>query len=332
MIENINPGMPIQLILRVTSRCNFDCTFCSASDMEGEMSVEDVLYYVKRYQPVQSLIFEGGDPLCKPPSFYWEIINTIREQKLDVGTFGITTNLWDFYKRPEKWIELFKHPDVHVCTSFQYGNKRRIGDKVFDEATFVKIYTLYAELVDKPLSFISVIDEDNRDTVLQTVKLAKRLNTFCKINAAFVSGRQKSNYSLPDILTDYYNIIKSGLSNYEDNCDTLIKKLKGSDNSIHCPFFRQCNRGMRCISPDGECSTCSTENNWSNSAPLNRYGERDITMLTSAYIVKPQCLTCEYFEWCNSCRVNILAAKDTPNFCERMKTIIPKIMECVDQM
>lgn len=58
-----------QLINKAISR-----TFCSASQLTGELSVDDIIQHIRDYQPIQSLIFEGGDPTCKSPDFYWSVL------------------------------------------------------------------------------------------------------------------------------------------------------------------------------------------------------------------------------------------------------------------
>lgn len=322
-ITDISNKRPIQLIVRTTSRCNFNCTFCSASKLKGELSVDQVLDNVRKYQPIQSLIFEGGEPTILPPEYYWKIINTIKQENLKVDRFGMTTNLWDFHKHPEKWVDLFKLDNFDVCTSFQYGNKRKIGNKVFTEDIFVQIFSQYKALVGKPLPFIAVIDSDNKDTVIDTVLLAKRLGTSCKLNPAFVAGRQNNSYSFCDMLSDYFKIIDSGLGEYEDNCQSILDKINHTNTvGNNCPWVRDCSNGIRCVSPNNEVSTCSIENSWIvNKAPINSNGERDITLNKKALFIKPQCLKCELFDWCNSCRVMILQNQKDPTFCQKMKTL-----------
>lgn len=323
-----NKGFAVQLIVRSTSRCNFNCTFCSASNLAGDLTVDDVICHIRDYQPIQSLIFEGGEPTCKSPSFYWDIINKIKHDRLCVESYGMTTNMWDFLKRPEKWVELFSLPNMHVCTSFQYGNKRRIGNVIYNESMFKHVYKQFYDLVKKPLPFIAVIDNDNRDSVLKTVNLAKSLNTTCKINAAFEAGNQTIGYGLPDILEDYIKIINSGLYTYEDNCTTIVDIIKNRNVSGNCPWMRKCNNAIRCVSPNNEVSTCSIENSWTvNKAPKNANNERDVVLMKDGFMVNHNCPTCKMFDWCNQCRVAVIQAKHTPNFCHRMQCIIPRLID-----
>lgn len=328
-----NRGNAVQLIVRSTSRCNFNCTFCSASKLKGELLVDDIIQHIRDYQPIQSLIFEGGDPTCKSPDFYWNVLDRIEKESLNVETYGMTTNMWDFYKRPDKWVDLFKLPNMHVCTSFQYGNKRLIGKTVYTESMFTEVYDQFQKLVGKPLPFIAVIDQDNRDSVLKTVQLAKRLDTSCKINAAFEAGNQDVGYGLPDILEDYTMIINHGLEQYENNCMTIVDIIKKRNDSNNCPWMRNCNSSIRCVSPNNEVSTCSIENSWIDyKAPLNKNGERDMTLMSEGFVVKPQCLSCHLFDWCNQCRVAVMQAKHTPNFCERMQQVMPKLIEAANKV
>ena len=328
-----NTGTPVQLIVRSTSRCNFNCSFCSASQLTGELSVDDIVQRVEQYHPVQSLIFEGGDPLCKLPQFYRDIIEEIKHRQLNVFEYGMTTNLWDFYKRPDKWADLINEYNIKLCTSFQYGNKRLIGKNVYTESMFVDVFNVVLQYTGQRVSFIAVIDQDNRHTIAKTVELAKRLGTTCKINAAFAAGSQKQGFSYPDILEEYKTLIDKKLYRYEDNTYSLVGRYLNRDSSNNCPFMRDCGKLIRCVSPQNEVSTCSIENSWiNNKSPKNKNFERDTTIDPRGMFVDTKCLTCKYFEWCNQCRINVIQAKQTPNYCQRMKIIIPQLEESIQKI
>lgn len=317
----------MQLILRTTSRCNFKCTFCSASKLHSEMPLDKAISYIKKYQPLDDLIFEGGDPLCVKPSYYQSIIDLVDAEELQIKRIGFTSNLWDFYKRPEKWLPIFKHPKVQCCTSFQYGNKRQITEaRVYTESMFREIYSLYTSLTNKSLSFISVIDQDNDWSVMKTVQLAKELGTVCKINALFPAGRVgHSFYPADKMLSHYRNIICSGLSEYENNSYYILHTLLKDNQSNDCPWVKQCNRGIRCITPDGSISTCSIENSWLEPAPLNKNSERDITLRNDLFCIKEDCLLCSCYFWCNSCKILVLQGQQQPINCQLVKECIRDI-------
>ena len=120
----------MELIIKPTEACNFKCTFCSSTDIAAHntdlLDLHYVYSFLDRYPETQTIIVNGGDPLMVKPEYYWKIIDYLDDKGMDKTTISLTTNLWAFYKKPQMWEELFLHPRVGVCTSFNYGDTRRI--------------------------------------------------------------------------------------------------------------------------------------------------------------------------------------------------------------
>ena len=126
----------MDLIIKPTEACNFKCSFCSSTAIDpnnaGLLDMDYIFRFLKRYPETKSLIINGGDPLMVDPSYYWKLIEHLDEHDYP-AYISFTTNLWPFYVKPEKWVDLFNHPRMGVCTSFQYGGGRLKGD--FSEFT-----------------------------------------------------------------------------------------------------------------------------------------------------------------------------------------------------
>jgi len=153
-----------------------------------------IFQFLDRYPETQTIIVNGGDPLMMDPKYYWEIIKYLDDKNLP-ATISLTTNLWPFYKNPNKWIPLFKNPRVGVATSFQYGDGRLKGDySVFTEQDFTMCSDYMLYYIGYRPSFIAVITEENEWSVLQTVELAKSMKVVCKVNYAMASGEQSHAY------------------------------------------------------------------------------------------------------------------------------------------
>lgn len=318
------------VIARVTSRCNFDCTFCSATNLPDkcEMTVDQLINYCEQWTPT-TVCLEGGDPLMWGVDNIRTFIDYANTRSF-IKDVGITSNLWDFYKRPQKWVDIFKSPKVDVCTSFQYGNARRISkDRVFNEQTFIEIYDLYHDLVNKPLSFIYVIDEHNEMFVDKAIELAKRLNTVCKINGKFVSGRSTTNYRLDKLYKIYERIITNGDSEYEDNCFDIVRLAK-HQHITSCCLATDCANKFRIVDGSGFVSTCSIGSN--NAVIRTPFKLHDITKSTG--IVKSECLTCPCYQICNNCKVTCNSLKNLPNdqlqtVCSNLKASYNNIVQYV---
>ena len=309
------------LIVRVTSRCNFKCEFCSASAMQGKsLSVDAILRVVKQYHP-DTITFEGGDPLVMPPSFYEELFPKLRALNPSIE-LSMTTNLWNWYKNPEKWGVLEDY-DIQVCTSFQYGGKRKITDsRPLTEEIFTDMVTKWKEQTKKSLSFIAVIDRDNADSVLNTVKFAKKHKMFCKLNPCFVSGRAEESYPWDRMLQHYATIVESGLAYWEDNSYQLGQLMLKNTNTLSCPLVPNCQGSFLVLNPDGSLHNCSTDvaANDSRESVIQLY-KKDVPVISN------ECLSCPWYAYCNTCRVyrQEIVRYKSPDYCARVSDALSRI-------
>lgn len=333
----------VQLIVRVTNVCNFKCTFCSASNLSKtqQLSLDSLIEFVQQYQDdVNSIAFEGGDPLCVKPDYYhqffkWKDANP-KLKNVDV-TF--TSNLWDFYKHPDKWIDLFNREDVDIGTSFQYGDARRVTDSlVYTEDIFKTVFNKVVDATGKVPGFITVVDNTNQHTIEKTCLLAKSLNTVCKINPLFYSGRADSFYRWDLMLLRYADLFEQNLDQYEINCRMIRSIIDNRPDRVGCPFHsRNCNNDFRVINPDGYIKTCSIDQNLPHGGgvPITVFKRGqlfDITTNTKISLSSSKCLTCAYYHWCNNCRIKIMEFKtisDHDQYCTNIKTAIDRITKVI---
>lgn len=309
------------MIVRVTTRCNFKCEFCSASEMAGKtLSPDAVVSAVKKYQP-ESVTLEGGDPLVLPPSYFEELFSKLLAVDPNLK-FGVTTNLWNWYKNPGKWDVLKKYK-AHICTSFQYGGKRKITDsRPLTEEIFVDMMTKWRDLNGYAPGFIAVIDDDNADSVLKTVKLAKHIKTYCKVNPLFVSGRATSAYPWDKMLGHYADIVEAGLAYWEDNAYQLAKLSLNTVSSLMCPIVPNCEKSFVVLNPDETIHHCTTDVSTNGAQPnVIKFYKKDTP------IVSEDCLACDWFAYCNTCRVyrQEIKAYKTPEYCARVRDAMNRI-------
>ena len=324
-------GGRIELILKVTQRCNFACEFCSSTEIaesDSQTLPHDYIFkFLKRFPNTSSLIINGGDGLLVPVEYYWKLIKHLDDNNYPAN-ISFTTNLWDFYLHPDKWTNLFKHPRIGVGTSFQYGTKRKITKKlVYTENIFLKVINLFKTRIGYTPEFIAVIDEENEDTVIKTVELAKSLGVVCKINYAMASGRQENNYQLSKMYYKYLEIYKKGLAPWEFNTQQMFK----SHNNGHtlCPLSRDCDSHIRALNPDGtyfSCGSFADDKKFAIEFEKEMSGEMAHPLSTNSELVslKTECLICPMFKICNGCRksmYDLIKAKKVEEHCTRMKEI-----------
>lgn len=327
----------MDLIIKPTEKCNFKCTFCSSTKIaDKKTSVLDLDYifrFLERYPETNTIIVNGGDPLMMDPDYYWKIIHHLDE----IGsraTLSLTTNLWPFYKNPNKWRGIFSHPRVGVCTSFQYGDGRLKGDlSVFTEQDFWNVSDKFLELIGYRPEFIAVIDESNEWSVLKTVELAKKMDIVCKVNYAMASGDQYKPYQLSKMYEQYVKIWEAGLADWEFNTQQMMKRLR-HENTI-CPQSRNCDTNIRCLQPDGDYYSCGAFGDDRDKAipfEIEMQGQQ-LTPLTDDIRLMSMhdgCFGCPMFQICNGCRKTIKDHKVhnmVEDHCKLMKQLAPKIIE-----
>lgn len=342
-IKQINPigpvdNTPMELIIKPTQACNFKCTFCSSTDIAVSDSVildhQYIFDFLDRYPKTHTIIVNGGDPLMMSPSYYWKIIDYIEKHCLPT-TLSFTTNLWPFYIKPELWTELFRHERMGICTSFNYGDTRRITkDRVYTEEDFWKVSDMMLEKVGYRPDFIAVITDDNDDTAIENVELAKRMDVECKLNYAMASGDQIKPYQLSKIYETYCKVYDMGLMPWEYNTKQMARRLK--TGSTTCPQSRECDTYIRAMNPGGDyysCGSLADDYDYPIDFKAEIYGDEKFTPLQhdlDIWCLKDECLTCPMFDICNGCKKTIKDMKKhgiVEQHCKTMKTIAPKILE-----
>ena len=335
----------MDLILKPTEACNFSCTFCSSAnlvdDKKARLHLETIYEFLKRFPETNTIIVNGGDPLMMPVQYYDDLCDYLDEHEYPAN-ISMTSNLWDFYLKPDKWTPLFNRtfkndPDrrrVNITTSFNYGDGRRIRpDRVFTETDFVAISDLCLERVGYRPHFISVIDESNLHSAIDNVRLAKHLGVDCKLNYAMASGRQGKPLPLSKIYDVYIKIWREGLAQWEWNTRQMANRLVGAPTS--CPLHRTCDEGIRVLHPDGKYFSCGAfaddleyEIDYKKEVLEGGAIQTPLQADISIDAMKAECYSCPMFQVCNGCRKHVKDIKRAgmvESHCIKMKSIAKDI-------
>lgn len=340
----------MDLIIKPTEKCNFRCTFCSstkiADNPSAELDLAQIFRFLQRYPETNTIIVNGGDPLMMKPEYYWSIIEHLDANNLK-ASISFTTNLWPFYKNPEKWKDLFNHPRMGVGTSFQYGGGRLKGDLTeFSEEDFWKCSNAMLEHVGYRPDFIAVITEENKHDAIKNVELAKTMGVVCKLNYAVSSGPQVTDvrtghvmgqlgkpFLKADIYEIYVQIWRMGLADHEYNTQQMMRKLRGEATT--CPLSRSCDSGIRTLQPDGDYYSCGAfgdDREYAIDFEREMAGEKILPLRYEQELqsMKESCYTCPMFDICNGCKKTISDYKRNglvEQHCQKMKTLAVDIIE-----
>lgn len=313
----------MELIIKPTARCNFNCTFCSAGllNIKHSENVSDKLKNVLNVLKPSTIIFTGGDPLLVSPKYYEEILS------LGDWHISFTTNLKDFYLNPNKWVNLFRNPRIGITTSFQYGDERRWDKNTpYTEEMFIKVIKLFEEKIGYTPTFISVISENNEDRALDHIYLAKRLNTQCKINGVLPMGLSNSFYPLYKMIDIWIAIKEKGLEEYWDNELQFYKGACNFNTNLLCESsIRTFWLNDREEIQYNNCEDCASQGQripLEETQPIPQQTHIGINELIS-----DKCLCCPLHHLCNGCKSLRKINRLTPNHCEEMKKRIHKIEE-----
>lgn len=337
----------MDLIIKPTEKCNFKCTFCSSThiteDKSAELDHEYIFKFLERYPETNTIIVNGGDPLMVDPSYYWKIIRYLDSKDMPTS-ISFTSNLWPFYKNPNKWKKLFNHWRMGITTSFQYGGGRLKGDlSEFTEEDFWAVSDAMLEHCGYRPGFISVITDENEHLAIKNVELAKQMDVECKLNYAFSSGppvkfkniimgQEGKPYMLADIYEIYLEVWRKGLWPWEFNTKQMMQRLRG--HATTCPQNRDCDSGIRVLQPSGDYYSCGAFGD-DKQFPINFESEMKgpkifpIHHVFELQTMTDNCYTCPMFQICNGCKKTIKDHKDyglTEKHCAKMKTLADEII------
>jgi MoaA/NifB/PqqE/SkfB family radical SAM enzyme len=305
----------MNLIVKPTQRCNFACSFCSSTQIaksnqkKDDLNLNNIFLFLKRFPDTNHIIVNGGDPLMMSPEYYIEIIEFIEKNNLKTK-LSLVTNLWDYYINPSKWKKLFSSKRVDIGTSFNFGETRKINKKeIFTKDIFLKILEKFKKDFGYTPGFISVISEENKNSAIKNVELAKELNVECKLNYAFSSGRESVCFPIGKMYNIYLDIYEKNLHENEYNTKQMLRRLRGEETTT-CPQNRKCDEGIRNLQPKSssgyEYSSCGSfgdDQEYGIDFEKEMQGDffKPLQNSTELQYLKEECLSCPNFNICNGC-------------------------------
>ena len=278
------------LIIKPTTSCNFNCTFCSAKllNIPFQKTFPKLLKdYILDYKP-NSIIVTGGEPLINTREYFEELISIM--ESIDPNySISLTSNMVLWYNNPEKYDYLFKNPHIGVITSFQYGDGRR-DERVYDETRFINLFNTFYNRYNLKLDFIYVVNKDNEKYIEEACQLARGLGCRLKLNQQMPLGLSKIYYPRYKLLEQHIKMIKLGYRDVLFSLDSILNNT--------CPFpvsYRSCLEGrIAYINKNNELIVSNCEDIISSKDKIDIDNK----------VLYNKCLTCKMYSLCNGCAIN----------------------------
>lgn len=312
----------MELILKPTSHCNYKCKFCSFScDTDNNItSVDKIRETINKYN-ITDVIITGGEPLCLSPDYYSFIYDYPNIE------FNFTSNLGLYVKNPSVWKDLFNNSNVIVSTSFQYGNERQHknlidNSYVYTEEQFIETMNIFYKNQGYMPHFISVISDENEDTWMKSIELAKKMNTKCKLSPCIGYSHHTHHYNLGKMYQIYSKIIDLNLQEY-------VSDLTAKNN---CPRFnKNCENYIRVLDNHNKLHSCDAFQCDTTLALINT-SEKPLIHHFHFDTLKKECYNCSLYKLCNGCFRHLYSIKLDKSYdielqCKLMKEIEDKLQK-----
>jgi MoaA/NifB/PqqE/SkfB family radical SAM enzyme len=290
VVANLN-----SVILKPTGLCNAACTFCYATDFVKKAKSTD--YFSDEYKKyiernnVKNIILTGGE-VTLLRNFLTEICEYCTTKNISIS---LVSNMIDIIKDFSYWEGFFKKYDkLHLTASYQIDLARRNkNNQNISQSEFLSFVKWYRTEIKKRLLVISVVNDDNENSALDNVLLAKEHDYVVSLERQIKIGRASSEYLYPKYYRLLSKIIDLGLWEYEKHTASLVEK--GLYHQKYCNFFCKVPVPVIYTNNNNELVETCCDQISTTSYSLEDY------MKTSA--LQKECLLCKYYNMCQGCHI-----------------------------
>lgn len=346
----------MQVIVKLTTRCNLKCSYCSEGDKAPETLdmlvlkklIDEIPEILNKYKQKDiTLLWHGGEPLLLGKAYLTEAMQYAEKKLFNYRVrFSIQTNgtLID-----NEWIDIFKQFDVGVGVSLDgYKEIHDINRMEPDGTpTFDKIMSNIILLQNNGINVgtLMVLNTMSNINIEKLWNLIKTYNLNIKIHPVIPCGRAANNKYEKQIYDNYVNILKELYKLYINEDETIeIEPLNETINAIlklspmrECSFNGTCGQNFICLYPDGAIGFCGRSSHDKNFVYGYLQECRLIDLYESAFAEKVRkrqsflkdndCKNCTYWNLCyGGCGFEALNAYGTINAkhpnCEARKKLL----------
>lgn len=316
--------------IRITKKCNADCSYCSSyeKDASDRMSINDLkksltfitdLILKHRLGGKRKMLtvqYVGGELTTLPSEYLTDFSDTVKNTLSPLFNeyrHGGQSNLIASKDRISHLVELF---DGNIGTSVDnFTNQRTVARSSEKYKTiFFKNLNYTKKILGKTLSSIIVIDKKMEPFIYDEIKLAEKKHMNITLRPVFNGGMPIENVSNDNLINMYLDIFNSWFlkSNIiiEPHFSLLKKRLlKFKNESKHlssysgCPFQNNCATSSINLEPDGTLYVCldmadSKHYPFGNALEGTLDEKTFSTLLSRSEKLNKDCLSCNYFNEC----------------------------------
>lgn len=309
------------VILKPTGLCNANCKFCYAINFINKAKSVDYLdeKFIKYIEDnsIKNIILTGGE-ITLVPTFLNELCEYAKKKDI---TVSLVSNLIEIVNNRNYWKNFFiKYPKLFLTGSYQTDTERcdKVGKKLNQE-DFLNFVEWYNKRLKKHLLIIAVLNDNNENSILTDLYLAKKYKYTLSIERQIGVGKADSEYLPLKYFKLLNKIIDLGLWKYEKHLRLFVQC--GLFDLHYCNFYCKKMVPVIYLNKRNElivtgCDHLSTTNN-------------DITLYTKTTPLKKECIFCKYYNLCQGCHITRKNIKDyeknnflnTSIYCEEIKKV-----------
>lgn len=291
-----NIFFPTSIMIKLTNRCNLNCTFCSQGDAKNVdidfETVKKVLEEAKRYG-VCEVAYSGGEPLLYPEF----------KKVIDLGkSLGLYQVLVTNGVNIDKYFDdiLTKVDNIGISL---HGNEEIHDEVVVGKGTYQKVKANIERLnqyENGPIITLNfTISERNVNAIDDVAKFAK--DHKCKLSVARLNqiGRSSENSNIQSIINQFFEQLSTETDIRVSNVIPICQMASNKKHLCH-----SCSAGLAsvCIEADSTVKICASSTHSLGTIKVNSlfeiWNNQEFMNFRSLQWVPEVCKTCRDYAKC----------------------------------
>lgn len=316
------------LHLRVTKKCNADCSYCSSFERNPNdlMSISDLEksmdFLEKKIKELNlggtrehiNVQYVGGELLSIPGDYLEEFSQVVKKKMFPLFKnfrHGTQSNLIGSARKVDNLLSIF---DNNVGTSFDSFTEQRTvkSNSAIYKTIFMKNITHVKKSHGLNLSGIIVIDEKMAPHIEKEIEIANKNRRHVMLRPVFNGGSAVDKLSIEDLENLYEKLFDNWILKQNIIIDPFYSYLqrristmqnKNLDAISGCPSQHNCANVSMNLEPDGTLYVCLDTAD-SKTLPLGNAikGEFNYELFSKiqdrSNHLSSSCLNCSYFKEC----------------------------------